>query len=390
MRVLQIIPSYPPTEITGPPAAIHRLCQQLQRLDVDVRTLTTNDSGSRSKLGIVPNCWNLHEGIPVFYGRRIGLRGDLSFALWRAIKREIPRSDVVHLTAVFSWPLVPAARACQRYKIPLVISPRGSLSPQAMAWRAFKKSLFMSVAGHRALLRASAFHVTSKIEEEDLKRLFHNPITCVVPNGVEVPEEGALSAWKSEEGRSSVLYLGRLHPQKNLRLLIEAWGIITRSHSLAKLIVAGPDQEGMRSELITMTKHLGIEGRVEFPGRVNGLQKNRLLATARVLVQPSKAENFGNVVAEALAHGTPVIASTGTPWKEVAAKGCGWWVPAERESLVTALTEALALEDNVLNSMGNIGRRWMQDQYSWPVVATKMLAFYERVVRSHGSKDQRT
>ena len=100
-----------------------------------------------------------------------------------------------------------------------------------------------------------------------------------------------------------------------------------------------------------MIKELGLEDSVVITGEVAGEEKDCLLANADVFVLPSYSENFGIVVAEAMAWGRPVIASTGTPWKEIANVGAGWWVKPEEDALAQALYDALGTRQEELDAI---------------------------------------
>jgi glycosyltransferase involved in cell wall biosynthesis len=119
---------------------------------------------------------------------------------------------------------------------------------------------------------------------------------------------------------------------------------------------------------------------VRLAGLLGGEELSRLLATSSCLVLPSLTENFGNVVAEALAHRVPVIASTGTPWSGLRDRDCGWWIEPTIEGLTAALDEALASDPAVRVAKGERGRRWMIEEFSWPSVARRMADFYLDVV----------
>jgi glycosyltransferase involved in cell wall biosynthesis len=381
VRVLHLIPSYPPTSITGPPAALHRLCQALRGMGVDARVATTDDSGLK-RCAVATGRWTEHEGVPVFYGRRWGWRGDIAPSLHRCIAREAPAADLLHVTAVYSWPLLSAARACRRSRTPYLLSPRGSLAPAALAWRAWKKTLFHGLAGKAALRGAAGFHATTQDEAGNIRAVVPGARVGTVPNGVDLPEECELGRLRAGGRDLSVLFLGRLHPHKNPDLLLRAWAGIAQRFPQGRLILAGPDVAGLGRRIRALSAELGCSERVQFPGRVEGEAKAALLARARVLVLPSKSENFGNVVAEALAYGTPVITTRGAPWAEVARRGCGWWVDGEEAALSVALTEALSLSDSVVEAMGARGRQWMADAFSWASVAGRMAKFYEDILRA--------
>lgn len=381
MRVLHVIPSYPPTTKTGPPAALHRLCQAMRAMGVDARVATTDDSVS-ARCGVATGRWTEHEGVPVFYGRRWGWRGDFSPSLHRCIAREAHASDLLHVTAIYSWPLLSAARACRRSHTPYLLSPRGSFAPAALAWRAWKKTLFHRLAGEAALQGAAGFHATMEEEAGHIRAVAPGARVGIVPNGVDLPEEGELARLRAGGRDLSVLFLGRLHPHKNPELLLRAFAGIAQRFPQGRLIFAGPDVAGLGRRIRALSAELGCSDRIQLPGPVYGEAKAALLARARVLVLPSKSENFGNVVAEALAYGTPVITTRGTPWAEVAPRGCGWWVDGEDAALAVALTEALSLADSSVEAMGGRGRQWMVEAFSWASVAGRMANFYEDILHA--------
>ena len=104
--------------------------------------------------------------------------------------------------------------------------------------------------------------------------------------------------------------------------------------------------------------------------------KSSALYSADLLVLPSLNENFAMVVAEALAHGTPVISTKGAPWKGLVKYGCGWWIDHGVEPLAATLASAMAMSRLGLNSMGSRGREWMAREYSWDRIAADMTNVY--------------
>jgi glycosyltransferase involved in cell wall biosynthesis len=122
---------------------------------------------------------------------------------------------------------------------------------------------------------------------------------------------------------------------------------------------------------------LRIGDAVSMLGEVEGEAKRLLFELSDVLVLPSHTECFGMVVTEALAHGVPVIASHGTPWNELEAEGCGLWVGNDPVSLAAAVRR---LAQMPLEKMGDSGRRWMRDSYSWQRCASAMLDCYARLL----------
>jgi glycosyltransferase involved in cell wall biosynthesis len=142
------------------------------------------------------------------------------------------------------------------------------------------------------------------------------------------------------------------------------------------LVLAGSDLTGYRREVEKMVRELGVQDSVVIAGEVQGKMKDALLANADLFVLPSYSENFGIVVAEAMAWGRPVIASTGTPWKEVAEVGAGWWVKPEEEALAGALAQAIGKGREELEAKGARGRALVQERYTWSAPARKLIDAY--------------
>jgi glycosyltransferase involved in cell wall biosynthesis len=387
VKVLHVIEVYPPADFyTGPPHQVHRLARELPAAGVDVRVVTTNANGPNT-IDLPAGRWIEFEGVPVYYGRRLPGMGLLSWDAWRTIVREVARVDLIHVTGLFTWTNLAVAARARRAEIPVIVSPRGSLDPEALVFSARKKAWFFRMGGFRALEEAAAFHVTSQMEREYVEAFVPGARTGLVQNGVAVPANEDLARWTSPAATApTALFLGRIHPKKNVIPLVVAWASVASRHPDAKLVLAGPDDHGHRAEVERTIAALGVGGSVRCAGFVGGEDLSRLLATSVCLVLPSLTENFGNVVAEALAHRVPVIASTGTPWGGLRDRDCGWWIEPTVPGLAAAIDEALATNATARAAKGERGRRWMIEEFSWAEVARRMADFYLDVVVRRGPR----
>jgi glycosyltransferase involved in cell wall biosynthesis len=269
-----------------------------------------------------------------------------------------------------------ATRVAREKGIPLVVSPRGMLEPWALAYRAWKKRVAWTVYEKRNLSSARAFCATSSEEARSIRDCGLRQPVAVVPNGVKLPELKERHVERT--GLRTALFLSRIHPVKGLLLLVEAWRRVQPQDW--RVIVAGPDEGGHRKAVEEAIRAAGLEVSFEFVGPVRDDAKAALLQQAGVLILPTMSENFGVVVAEALAHGVPVITTTGAPWSGLLEHACGWWVRPKVEDLASAIREAIALSETEREAMGARGRLWMERDFSWPSVARRMLSFYEWIV----------
>jgi glycosyltransferase involved in cell wall biosynthesis len=116
--------------------------------------------------------------------------------------------------------------------------------------------------------------------------------------------------------------------------------------------------------------------RVTFAGELAGEAKWRAYGTAELFVLPTRSENFGLAIAEALAAGTPVVTTQGAPWAGLLHHRCGWWVADADAELEAAMQQAMATPRTELAVMGLRGREWVQSEFSWTRVAEMMAATY--------------
>ena len=300
-----------------------------------------------------------------------------SWDMFRGLGAVVEDADVVHVHSDWTFPVWWGCHAAHEIGRPVVMSPHGCLDPVRLAHSAWKKQLagWLDI---RCLRSADVIHATSDAEREWIARYVGGtPRIEVIPVGVDLPRAMPPAARATASRDRRVLFLGRLHPLKGLDMLLPAWKAATRAVSLGsqwRLVIAGPDEVGTRATLERIGRELEL-GNVTFLGPVDGEEKAMLLAEADLVVLPSRSENFGIVVAEALAAGVPVVTTKATPWEEIAGD-CGWCVEPTATAIANALTAAMRLTDAERTRMGGRGRALVESRYQWPEVTRKMIGLY--------------
>jgi glycosyltransferase involved in cell wall biosynthesis len=266
------------------------------------------------------------------------------------------------------------------------------------------------------------------------------PRIVVIPNGIDlktfdsVPADRECINDKCPECKNEkiVLFLSRLHPIKGVENLIEAWAevqhdpgtAITKTRDNWILLIAGSGENKYVESLKKQVEKFGLAEKVRFFGLVLGEEKIKLMKSADIFVLPTKDENFGIVVAEALACAVPVITTKGAPWSELqgdfvgmqVSEGAnarvapgdvalsstvetneftysdtndlcrtdrsGWWVDIGVAPLADALQQAMSLTDLERKQMGVNGRRLVEERYQWSRVVGHMNSIYNWVL--HG------
>ena len=162
--------------------------------------------------------------------------------------------------------------------------------------------------------------------------------------------------------------------------MLLAWKMVADQFPGWRVVIAGPDC-GDRSRLDGIIAERQIP-RVEFIGELNGQAKYDFLAPADLYWLPSKTENFGITVAEALACGTPSLVSGGTPWSLINEYKCGFWGFTSPEQLAPELNRLMSLSTLERKTLGENGQRLVKERLSWSAIGRRMLEAYEWLV--HG------
>ena len=293
------------------------------------------------------------------------------------------RPSLIHHHGIWHPASHCSAKLAQQFKVPLLLHTRGMLEPWALDYRASKKQLAMWLYQRSDLEAVRLFFATAHAEMESLRRLGLKQPIAIIPNGVDLP---ALSQKETSDEQvtpqgspRNAVFMSRIHPKKGVLNLVEAWAHIRPKNW--RLLVAGPDEGAHLAVVTRRVRELGIEDAVEFLGEVEGEIKSELLKSADLFILPSFSENFGVVVAEALAYGVPVITTRGTPWEGLLHHGCGWWIDPTLSALTKAMKEALDMDPDRLRSMGENGRAYAAE-FNWEQIIEQTATVYRWILGS--------
>ncbi len=309
------------------------------------------------------------------------LRG-FSPTLARKIQSEASRSTLIHNHGLWMFPNLYAAQAATKCRIPLVISPRGMLEQWSLSKSSFKKRIVLSLFQSRMLREAKAFHATSRQEYESIRSQGLEQPVALIPNGVyseefsTPPSRDVLEALSPEcSGKKILGFLSRIDEKKGLDILLKAFAESQCSEKW-QLLIAGPDLRAYQAELEKLVTTLQLESSVSFLGMLEGEKRLALLAHSDCFVLPSHSENFGIVVAEALASGTPVAASAELPWEMLASEDCGFCVNNSVQGWREFLRELDEIPMKELSEKGVRGKKVVERDFSWKQIGESMRLFY--------------
>ena len=284
--------------------------------------------------------------------------------------------DLLHIQGLWGSSTFYGSRYARKYHKPYIISPRGTLYPQALALHKWKKKLAMATMINESLNNANCIHATC-IEERDYywDLGFKNPV-AILPNAFD------LSKVKDTEYEKDIFrvgYLGRLHPRKHVERIIYAFAEKREQLKDAELVIIGSDIPEYEDFLKSEVTRLKLDN-VRFTGFLSGDDKDKTIRSLSVMVLPSDFENFGNVVTDALARSVPVICSKGAPWQILETNSCGWWIDNDQESINATILKAKEKTLDELKEMGRNGRRFVEDELSYKVLGKKIKKLYEWLI----------
>lgn len=350
MRVAHVIPDLA-RRSGGPPVFVAEAARALARAGVASTILTTDLSGPRALTRIEPgDVVAAAAGLDV---RVFAARAPRRFASSPSLARALARIDVdlVHVHMLHLFPTLAGGLIARRRGLPYVISPHGALDPYIRARSRLRKAVVDVVAQRRVLERAAALHVTTAEEAELLADVAPEVPRFVAPPGIDAAafagdkRAAAAGFRRTLLGGSAdpvIVNVGRLAEKKGLDVLIDAFARLPDAPR-PWLVLVGPDEAGQRELLQRRAAALGVADRLVLPGPLYGDDKLGALAAASVWALPSRSENFGIAVIEALAAGCPTIVSPHVNLAPaLAADAAARVVPLQADALAAELAALLA------------------------------------------------
>jgi len=381
-KVLHVIPAIAP-RYGGPSQVVLEMCRNLLSEGVDTVLATTNadvDNQLQVKLGEL----DLYKEVPtIFFSKDFSESFKFSSKLAKWLHSHVRDFDLVHIHAIFSHSSLTAGRACQKYRVPYIVRPLGSLDPWSLKRKRFLKYLLWSIGARRMLLRASVIHFTTTEERMLASKLIRLNNGEVIPLGIDdsfikAKRNGSQNA----NSKKYVLSLSRIDPKKGLELFIDSFLRIIKVNEFKdwELIIAGDGDTKYVNKLKSYINKNDAHSRIFLTGWLNQDEKIEYLKNASLLAMPSYQENFGLSAVEAMACGVPVLVSEHVNLKnEINSAKAGWVVELNRDSIENALMEILRDKD-VRKERGKLGKDLVKSKFTWPIVTKQLIELYGEIL----------
>jgi glycosyltransferase involved in cell wall biosynthesis len=268
---------------------------------------------------------------------------------WSHIKKQVKSlaPDFIYLNSMYSryftiYPLLMQRLHLINSKI--VLAPRGMLKESAVQFKSSKKKFFLKAFRQMGLHRFIHFHATDKTEEQDVQKYFGKVPVTVASNfpGMIKDYPGSIAKKANE---LSVIFIGRLHPVKNLDFLLQVLKTVGGNVSLT--IVGNAEDEGYVNHCKNIVNSFPPNIQVRFAGEIPNDKLGKIISQHHIFALPTQGENFGHAIFEALAAGKPVLISDQTPWRGLPEGHAGWDIPLQRPDRFTAALQQAVLLDQV-------------------------------------------
>jgi glycosyltransferase involved in cell wall biosynthesis len=324
------------------------------------------------------------DGISVHTDEVVGPRG---FGYSPGLRRSFLNCDaqLAHLHALWMYTSILTLQWSGRLRKPHIVTLNGMLDSWALNNSPLKKRLASTLYEKRNLLMAACIQVNTEAELRSTRTFGLKGPICIIPNGVDLPDmggkgdSGPLAALKRNRG-AVMLYLGRLHPKKNLSALLEAWSTTSGLNHNWMLAIAGWDQGNHERILQRRARDLGLEGCVHFIGPQYGDQKARCFLEADGFVLPSHSEGLPIAVLEAWSYAKPVLMTAECNLGIGFSAGAATSISTDAQGISKGLSDFFEMSDSERLGMGKRGRALVEEYFTWTSVASQMREVYDWVV----------
>jgi glycosyltransferase involved in cell wall biosynthesis len=359
-RITIFTRGYPPAYLRGGPArSVFALVEALAAdFRFSVITSAFDDPAAGPMRSVKRSQWSTFGHAMIWYERRYRI------SAWRTatlLKETEPQ--LVYLNSFFDYrfTILPLfiTRMTSR-KTPVVLAPRGEFSAGALALRWQKKRVFIAVFRILGLHKAVTWHASTIREKEDIERVFgtgtRSHVAINLRTGLSVGEEQNHEQRPGADPHCcSLVFFSRIVPKKNVATVIRAMPLVKGK---AHLSIAGPIEDARYwAECLELIDNTGNPDIIKYVGSIPADGAISFLGRFDLFVFPTLGENFGHVVLESLAAGTPVIVGSDTPWDQIETVGAGWTCEAASPEAVAELIERfLALDEGARMRMCTVAR----------------------------------
>ena len=381
-NVLHFLPVYLPAwQYGGPVLSVSRLCEGLTDLGVPVRVITTNAGLTGLPLNRLGKTSLVNGGEVTYYPVDNPSGVIYSKALVKSLSEHMKWADVLHISSIWQPLGLAVQKAAHDYSVPVIHTLRGGLG--SYSWRRgwWKKIPYHLLYERPLLQRARLIHCTTRLERDELSFLRLRPPSILLPNPISLDQffysDQIRTEWRTRLGitksQKLLLVAGRMHHKKGLDLLPPLLSRLTQYDW--RILFLGNDDDNSLRKLKKSLIMSGISERAQYS---QALPTSELIGpynAADCLLLPSRHENFGNVVVEALACGCPTLISSKVGVGDDVEPCPGVKIAARHPDLfLQSLLNILAT-----TRPNTLSEHWVKHRFSSQVIAHQAIQIYHKL-----------
>lgn len=390
MKILQLTTAYLPSVTYGGSIwSVHYLNKALLKEGIEVFVITTT-GGLKQEDKKINSQWHDVEGVqvkyfPYYFYDNFKFSPQLLFALISEAKK----TDLVHINSIWDFNMLAGCFVSKLFKKPYIVSSRGSLHQNAFNLsNKFIKTFYYHIFLKPLIKNAGAIHFTTSEEMNNVASFVEPPSKkIVIPSGIDLnefqnlPDKGEFKKKYNLVDKRYILFLGRIHKQKGISFLLEAFKQVQNIMSDVYLVIAGFDQKGHIKEIQKWINENGLSNKVIFTGLLTGKEKLSAYVDADVFVLSSYFESFGMTILEAMGCGVPVIISDKVGIKDDVLKyDAGIVTPLDSSHIAKAM-ESILNDQALAIRLSQNGRKLLEEKYDIRIVVKQMISAYRKICK---------
>jgi len=387
MRILQVTNFFKPSfEAGGVAKVAYEISRFLIKNNHEITVFTTNIS--KKDINVKANIPLNVEGMKVYYFNNLRKYFPVKivpipYYLLFIARKEIQNFDIIHIHEHRTLLAIIVRHYAKKYNIPYVLQAHGSVLPFLQKQK-FKK-MFDIFFGYNILKDASRVIALNETEAFQYRKMGVDPNKInIIPNGIDIsdynnaPKKGVFRATNSISDKGKIiLYVGRLHRNKGIDLLVNSYSILMKDIPDSKLVIMGPD-DGFLAELEKLCDKIGIKENVLFTGFVDSETKIAALIDSDIFVTPSFT-GFPMSFLEACIFGLPIVTTdNGDSLNWINGK-VGYVVSYDGIELSKAIFNILN-DDSLRTRFSNEAKYLIETTFSMECIGKKITMVYRECI----------
>ncbi len=311
----------------GPIRSVVNLVKILQN-DFNFKIITTDTDFKEKKPydNIVSDKWLNRYDYTIYYISK----KNLSISTLKTLIKNT-EFDKIYLNSLFSlyFTLIPLF-LLKKKTLPenIILAPRGMLGKGALKIKSLKKKIFIVVVRFTKFMKKIKWHASTKYEADEITKIFGNKVHICIASNLSAPVKELKYIQKKEKQSVRFLFLSRISPVKNLDFALQILQQSDVKNCKITFQIIGPVEDAdYWKSLQPLINNLNDRIEIIYSGSISAEKTKTYFQENHFLFLPSKSENFGHAIVEALSNACPVIISNNTPWKNLEQENAGWNIP---------------------------------------------------------------